>query len=85
MLLIILGLTALLFGGVVLFRRPLRQLRQRLRHALEFPLNNKSQDHAHGTTHHRRKRRRRRMNPSRAQMGGLPPRRQDPPLGPANT
>lgn len=84
-LLIILGLAVLLFACVALLRRPARRLGHFLRHSPESAPRRKSRDSAAGTTHRRRRRPRHRMNPSRAQIGGLPPKRPDPPLGPANT
>lgn len=84
MLTVVLALSVVLFGFVLLFRRRLRGRRRY--HSPSEPGPNPRLGHpALEVTRRRRRRRSHRMNPSRAQIGGLPPKREDSPVGPANT
>jgi len=85
MLIVILVLAVFLFSLVLLFRRPLRRVRRLFRSSSEPSPHRKHGDYSADVTRRRRRRRSHHMNPSRAQTGGLPPKRKEPPLGPANT
>lgn len=82
-LLVVFALAVVLFGLAFLLRRRLRRLRRVPRTARAPGTDLSARAHAAPAPPRHRRRRSRRMNPTRAQVGGLPPKRETPPLGSA--